>query len=407
MEFSQKKLESNFSNYSAWHYRSKLLPLCFPSSPPPLPSGSSHSSSVQEDKLLQEFDLVTSAVFTDPNDQSAWFYQQWLLGRVSQAQSLLFFIHSPSNQKLAVVFNQSVSGELLKEVQVLRSEERVELEWKPHGAYPGWPSCVWTSLFTPQDYSAPVQCRFKSSFLNLTLSALECSATTLASEEVSGPAESMTAAKSSLVQTHCESICELLKLEPDNKWCHLTALQLRWAMDPEANASLIGEHFSTLEVLDPYRRAYYQDLRSRYLLEERASRLLKQELSTLSLSGLGLTRLYHTQYFASLASLDLSNNRLSCMSGFAYLVTCQELNLNDNFITEVEEDILDLEQLRILRLKNNSIASQNSLHLLNKMAVLEQLCLEGNPVLQGADSSQIASIFSKLSIVQDSTPNLS
>ena len=58
---AQGKVESNFSNYSAWHYRTKLIPtLCA-------------SPAALQGQIAEEFDSVQQAVFTEPDDQSAWF----------------------------------------------------------------------------------------------------------------------------------------------------------------------------------------------------------------------------------------------------------------------------------------------------------------------------------------------
>lgn len=54
----------NFSNYSAWHRRSTLLPL--------LPH---HEIILQ---VRDDLDLIKSAYFTEPQDQSCWFYLRWL-----------------------------------------------------------------------------------------------------------------------------------------------------------------------------------------------------------------------------------------------------------------------------------------------------------------------------------------
>mmetsp|Transcript_38218 Transcript_38218/g.96145 ORF Transcript_38218/g.96145 Transcript_38218/m.96145 type:complete len:349 (+) Transcript_38218:588-1634(+) len=68
-EFTTGKIEQSFSNYSAWHQRSYLLPMCHTT-----------EDSLQA-ALEEEFDFVKAAFYTDPSDQSAWFYHRWLVAR--------------------------------------------------------------------------------------------------------------------------------------------------------------------------------------------------------------------------------------------------------------------------------------------------------------------------------------
>lgn len=71
LQFTTDMINDNFSNYSAWHNRSVLL---------------SHllEERVQgyypkENVLAEEYEFVRNALFTDPDDQSGWFYHLWLL----------------------------------------------------------------------------------------------------------------------------------------------------------------------------------------------------------------------------------------------------------------------------------------------------------------------------------------
>lgn len=64
LAFVAAKIQEDFSNYSAWHYRSKTLEDLGPMDPA---------------RLEEEFTLVRNALFTAPDDSSAWFYHRWLL----------------------------------------------------------------------------------------------------------------------------------------------------------------------------------------------------------------------------------------------------------------------------------------------------------------------------------------
>lgn len=64
LDYSTEKIQENFSNYSALHHRSIYI----------------QDSELPVRSLLdEEFLLVENAIFTEPDDQSAWWYHQFLI----------------------------------------------------------------------------------------------------------------------------------------------------------------------------------------------------------------------------------------------------------------------------------------------------------------------------------------
>ena len=76
LAFTGDKIAQNFSNYSAWHLRSKLLPQ--------IHAGS--TTAAWEGTLKAELELLRNAFFTAPEDQSAWFYHRWVLGQLEGSE---------------------------------------------------------------------------------------------------------------------------------------------------------------------------------------------------------------------------------------------------------------------------------------------------------------------------------
>ncbi|KAF8630374.1 hypothetical protein AX15_002936 [Amanita polypyramis BW_CC] len=69
LAYTTQKIESSFSNFSAWHQRSKVFTsLC--------EAGKMESAQFR----VQELELVRNAMYTDPDDQSVWIYHRWLIG---------------------------------------------------------------------------------------------------------------------------------------------------------------------------------------------------------------------------------------------------------------------------------------------------------------------------------------
>lgn len=71
LEFTTEKISQNFSNFSAFHYRSQLLKLC-----------ACEDNDDKEAILENEFGLIEDAVCTEPDDQTCWWYHAILLDKI-------------------------------------------------------------------------------------------------------------------------------------------------------------------------------------------------------------------------------------------------------------------------------------------------------------------------------------
>ncbi|CAI8599131.1 unnamed protein product [Vicia faba] len=149
--YTEEVIGENFSNYSAWHNRSVLLSNLFKSKAEEFPL---------EEKVLQEYEHVRSAIFTDPDDQSGWFYHLWLIDLTVKNYAPLLVSSWPSHgsnitlngnnciygcglsllnstlsdtRTLPVIlyFNQAVEGINLSTVAVKSELLKEDLVWKP------------------------------------------------------------------------------------------------------------------------------------------------------------------------------------------------------------------------------------------------------------------------------------
>jgi len=77
LNFTLLMVKKNLSNFSAWHYRSKLIPIYFKI------EKKSWSSEEALDYFKLDLELITNAVYTDPKDQSPWTYHLWIVNNLT------------------------------------------------------------------------------------------------------------------------------------------------------------------------------------------------------------------------------------------------------------------------------------------------------------------------------------
>ncbi|XP_013402007.1 geranylgeranyl transferase type-2 subunit alpha-like [Lingula anatina] len=376
-EFTTSKISSNFSNYSSWHYRSKLLPLIHPDP--------KHPGGVKDDVLIKEFELAQNAFFTDPNDQSAWFYHRWLLGRAEKQLAIDCVYVSRELRRVMVRLSKPAKIGADLSLQVSLDGVQCTGEWTTP-ANSNDHSLLWLfNLTAPLDGNEhKVMVAMEGSSRSCTLkdgdekasSVDEVKPGTLFSYQLS-------AATSDTLTQELDACQQLYELEPDNKWVLLTIMLLMRAIDPLKYLKETLEHIDTIIKVDPCRTNYYKDLRSKFLIE---NAIEEQGLSAKSvdLSNRELTTLRHTEYMCTAERIDLSNNKLSSLPGCESFQCVKELELKGNQLKSCEKmECLPL--LEDLSLTDNSISTMEGLRPLTLCSKLKKLNIMGNPLCEQDD----------------------
>jgi len=277
LAFTMDRINSNFSNYSAWHYRSKLLPVTNPN----LNTGSCHP--IEEAMHHQELNLVQNAAFTDPDDSSAWLYHTWLLNREDPKLSLLYA--KLKDGLLTIATNKEISSKDIK-IWPESGDSTTPLNWKDDGVF----KVQWEADFK---FEGTICIEVNGETLKLPWSdkrtfVLGTGFTNLRFD--SEPTEETR----KILQEELDNCDQLLELEPESKWTNYTKAMLMKALDSNKYMEDILKIFDNLKAIDKLRKGYYEDQKCKFLIEKALEKT--SDFDILDLSSLNLSKIYYKQY---------------------------------------------------------------------------------------------------------------
>ena len=140
----------------------------------------------------------------------------------------------------------------------------------------------------------------------------------------------------------------------------------------------------TLEEVDPLRKGYYRDIRSKYRCESATQKYIRDDCvkvprDGVSLAGSHLTTVASLERLALCVYVDLSHNKLKRVDNAHLLFAVQSVNVSHNEVTSLEEFSL-MRNLTVLDASHNKIASMRAVKWLVNVPNLTFLHLRGNPI---------------------------
>ncbi|CAK58490.1 unnamed protein product (macronuclear) [Paramecium tetraurelia] len=100
-EFTKKKIEQNFSNFSAYHFRSKFFMKNY-NQPENI------IERIKSDKILEETELIQQAIYIQPKEHGVFLYHRWLVGVVQPFG--VTKVEKISNNSVTLQFNRAITN---------------------------------------------------------------------------------------------------------------------------------------------------------------------------------------------------------------------------------------------------------------------------------------------------------
>ncbi|KAI9207979.1 uncharacterized protein BJ171DRAFT_455956 [Polychytrium aggregatum] len=389
-DFTTKKINQNFSNFSAWQYRAKVIPRAFP-------------DLAERQKIIEkDFDMVRNAIFTEPADQSAWLYQRWLLGEDKQ-QPQITSVHGKldpdGNLILALFLDKEIWVKNSECIQVYAGDGILST----HSATKrGYVTVVHTQLALGGEPAlSPLKVVVDHGIFQGSRTGAETSQSVFKIDRIqdvlaesavqlrleqSGVAQEASPVNEIFqsVETwkrELEAIQELVEVEPDSKWALLTVVHIMKRLGCHDQQAI--QHLDHLAKIDPARKEYYRDYKSHFIANSVSKDKYDPVTRAMSLGGLGLTTLCPAmgiQDSIQTLQLDVSANSLRSLDGLHRFPFAKSVRAARNGIRSIE-GVVDLLELEELDLSFNEIRTVDGLDPLSQCRRLSSLHLRGNPIV--------------------------
>ncbi|CAJ0960323.1 unnamed protein product, partial [Mesorhabditis belari] len=325
LEFSNRMISQNFSNFSAWHYRGTLF----------LRKAAmlGKANELGVELVKNELKKVTNAFYTDPADQSAWIYGQFLAAHIepsSQRNTEEILSMSFKNGVATIVFNRAQTLEAMKS-RVFADENAT---WEP------------ISTINSRCTSAKIW-RIKTSSFRLNKPITETnlipnSFVNRASVEdyfyMREPTEIDTLNES------IEHIQELLKEEKESVWGLLTLTFYLLRTKPVKCRDLILKNLDALCHLDQNRKNAYLAIMNRILISAKLEEIDEGKSRFDNLIETGSFSIRDAKIISIeclwplagvLTDLDVSSNKLKTLESFSLFPLLTHITATGNPILSI------------------------------------------------------------------------